>query len=314
MITCGLCSVRLPVRLATSLVLVSAMLSAVAAEEVEYADLRNGVCDANDPYELNEAYLSIRKASSPELRDLKSGLHEGIALQAAWEEVRRQVPIPHVPDMVKWAKGKRSRVERFVGFLEGRLKVPIPEWWETLLVEQTVSSAEPGGYVFLRIRPKKSQAFYKEAKIDPSEKHKIWMPFDVHLKDKSDDQLIVSVNKRQITVPRVIDRPWGINATPIDDRRWLVVLHNEAYADGTLMCLTESDNKELWHSEIWGEVQFGFRRGMGYFHWVDFRVRDNTAYLFGVTAQVIYVEGFSLTDGACRFRFSTSYGVDLRAE
>src|SRR5438552_7670893 len=55
------------------------------------------------------------------LRQLKADPHDTIALQAAWEQVQRSFPENESPTPVQAAK-----IERFLGFLEGRGRVQIP--------------------------------------------------------------------------------------------------------------------------------------------------------------------------------------------
>ena len=68
-------------------------LSNSKAHAGEDDDLVEKVRQAEDPVELRDVYKkACGSASREELDRLKTCRHPGIAIQAAWEEVRRTIP------------------------------------------------------------------------------------------------------------------------------------------------------------------------------------------------------------------------------
>ncbi len=264
-----------------------------------------------DAFGLNEFYSRhIRNASRKELTYLKTRKHAGIAIQASWEYVRRSVSIPHSGDPEAWSRLDRMRLQRFIGLLEGRLAVEIPSWWERLLI-QTRASADTSANVWLRAAPKEKDFFFTEVSIGTDEDQVLWTPMSIDSISRTSKGLIVTIANTRLTVPQTINQPWGLNAAHVADDRWLAVINSAGYAPCTLIYLNARTGKEIWRAKVWGEVPIGFKSGKGFFHWIDFRTRDDTVLVFGALNGVFYVEEFSLEDGTNVFRFSTSYCVGI---
>jgi hypothetical protein len=72
----------------------------------------------------------------PDVRHFSNHEHDGIAIQAAWEEVTRTRQATE-PDR-KWRPDKH-KLSWFVGYLEGRTRISAPDWWvQTLLDTQAL--------------------------------------------------------------------------------------------------------------------------------------------------------------------------------
>ena len=93
---------------------------------------RDRVAQVKDPQFLRKLYTDLLgKASPGYLGKLQQDPHDGIALMAAWQWVRNSIPDTTKSD-ADWTgpvgRLDRAAVHRFVGFVEGRLKVPVPDW------------------------------------------------------------------------------------------------------------------------------------------------------------------------------------------
>ena len=101
--------------------------------------------------------LLFFKAPKRDLRLWKSHAHLNIALRAAWEPVRRSVGEqaknrPRVqPGVHRPKKPSTAALYRFVGFLEGRLPVGLPKWWEVSLLK--TRAHKPDNFFFPTPKP-----------------------------------------------------------------------------------------------------------------------------------------------------------------
>src|SRR5262249_19794154 len=64
------------------------------------------------------------------VRLLKHNAHAGVALQAAWEDVRT-APLSR---QFRSVTPDPKRLTWFLGFVEGRLALDVPVWWKTTLL------------------------------------------------------------------------------------------------------------------------------------------------------------------------------------
>ena len=83
---------------------------------------------AKAPFESARWYRRLyAEANDIDLIELQRHHDRGLAMRTAWERVRRCIP--------KETRGRSMSVDprflfRFLGFVEGRLQISIPQWWE----------------------------------------------------------------------------------------------------------------------------------------------------------------------------------------
>ena len=265
---------------------------------------------------LNEVYNRlVRNAPSEKLREIRTGDDIGIALQAAWEEVRRETRIPHTPedDYETWCRIDRSSTERFLAFVEGRLTVRVPEWWEALM-RRSLASAAADGNVALTVTPGKRDPFYmNKAVIGADETNLIWMPDRIRSISRDHENLTISIGGDDLVVSPVLSKIWGLNAMCVGQHRWIVAMHSAGHPGYPLLYVDAVTQNEVWRADVWGEFPI-FKSGGGFFHWVDFRVHNDSILVFGALNNSFYVEGFTIAEGTNLFRFSTSYCVQVDRE
>jgi hypothetical protein len=85
--------------------------------------------------ELEKARQLAVNATPEELQKQAADANDGVAIRAAWEEVRRRLSqdIAARPKNSEWTSFKG--IDRFVGFVEGRLRIPVPQWWALELAD-----------------------------------------------------------------------------------------------------------------------------------------------------------------------------------
>jgi hypothetical protein len=70
------------------------------------------------------------------LEKLKTEKHDGIAIHASWELMRRTMKRVIASDDKgsKWNRVDKGAMQRFIGFVEGRLEINLPQGFETMLL------------------------------------------------------------------------------------------------------------------------------------------------------------------------------------
>ncbi len=256
---------------------------------------------------LRIAYKALLKKAQPrDLRKLKSGLYDGIALQLAWSDVTRSTfnEGRRLKQTNNGMQLDRRALSRFVGFLEGRLRVTIPVWWEKAVLGGRALNCDSLSF------PVEENFTYQKTKYGP------WAPVGTFMLKRGQDVLLQS-GKESLTVP-----PAVIQGTPdlgpsvsalVGPFRSYVALHWSTSGKFFLFCIEPMESKVLWKTSVWadntvlvqgGAFRAGTRPGV---HAVTIKEQGDRVFVFGSDGLSIYVEGFKRKDGASLFRFCTSY-------
>jgi hypothetical protein len=107
-----------------------------------------------------------------------------------------------------------------------------------------------------------------------------------------------------------LDQFYAIECEPLNDKRRVVAIHASTgtYAAYPLFCVDSTSSKVLWRAQVW-EAQHAFLAfgGDPGPHYVQMRIKDTTVLVFGKGYGCMYVDGFSVVNGAALFRFNTTY-------
>jgi hypothetical protein len=295
---------------------VDAPPSASAAAPEENSEITRAICKAENAWDLARVYEEMCDQTSKEtLDDLKVNKHTGIAIRAAWEMVRRTMNADlHGDDEPERLDPKA--IQRFLGFLEGRLSTRLPWWFESRLAKAEYHNRRdwmiyPGiGW----IHPNPGMG----ASVDH-----IFVPRGMSIK-KTRDGLKLVLGRDVLSVPttvvKIAERIRGdegdkddvggegavsLNATVVDRDRFLIAIYTFDCQEYPLLCVSRSTGKVIWQASVWPGVPRV--AGNPFSQLTDLRIVKSDVLIFGLTDCLAYVEGFSLSDGKNRFHFSTSY-------
>lgn len=260
--------------------------------------------------------LLLDGTSQQQIEGLMTHRDNAIALQAAWELVRRSVP-ENFDSMKRgepaW-KIDRGRLQRFLGFAEGRLRVRVPTWWGEQLAKVSARSRDVVAVGFGGA----SQPYHTtEAEVHaPKDLSIRWTKGAIDLSTMwTNGTLVLSQGKDIYRIPeKVIDIEtlggensiWGLSALFTADHVFLA-FHSPGGAY-RLWCLNRKNGAELWSACVWTGYSHIGGTGIGLpEHSVTLVLRDNQLFVFGANAFTMYVEAFSTENGKALFRFSTSY-------
>jgi hypothetical protein len=303
--------------LAMVLVAVLMAQAPVAAGPAEVGSALAAIERPRNPLQLKNAYKSILKgASVGTLRELKKGKSLPLALGAAWRAALQESAGNRAsPTMGTYA------FSRFVGFVDGRLPVAIPEWWERMVAGAVLWSKD-GDDVMIRCHPK-SMAQAPNIPVVPDIPDEVVLP-----KGWSAEKVAAGLELRMpdkrvvipITVPKKASRRetaglyfspyWSMLSAVIDgDSVFVVITEDEAYHSAIFAKVSRGAGQLLWERRIWtggGLTSIAISGPSARARVVEPRIgRDGNVYVFGVTVFGAFIESFSASDGTPQLRFCT---------
>lgn len=266
-----------------------------------------------------DEYDSLFKSLDTEaIRQLKFHQHKGISLRAAWIEFVSAATEPKDGERRKTVEPFRAH--RFLGFVEGRLGVSVPRFWETTLLSARPdvyldgNRPDNGSVTF----PRQDHLFYQKTESGLS------APPGVSLKEGPEDWLLTVGNKsirlpvsllKELTdghLPDGYRECIGVTALLSADDCYLV-LHSVACEPYKLVHLDPRTRKVRWKVDVEAHVRGFVTGGTTYdftdwrFHWVTLVEKNGVLFVFGVSMECVYIEAFRTKDGTNLFRFSTGY-------
>ena len=237
---------------------------------------------------------------------LVNGPDHSIALQCQWRLHHRLLlskqasfgispEVSHLPD-----------VQRFVGFVEGRLRVQAPQWWEYMLQSPDMHHPIRTGAVIQK-----------------------WTRFPDDLEDivAETTDLVVEAGVRPVPIPTL---RWLFESRLNKDQEYaaevadrdLVVVSKPHSGTGAKMVYITDRGIEKWKCQLWGTNQFSpFSSGppVTPVEVVSLVFTKNTVTVFGAMSfgvehsrgvkyirSAFYVEQFDRTNGSCSARFATN--------
>lgn len=236
----------------------------------------------------------FRERGIDDIEPLRFHESDTIAIRAAWESVRRSVPEEGFDER---RAIEADVMQRFLGFLEGRIRSPLPSWWETAWMQ--MSARERDGWLF------------DDPQIYGEGPHGAKIPEGFEISESADFYLVRS-GERTCRVALKLNRfrhqglkTHAIPATFTGDR--LLIGFCDYLAQGfKLYCIDWRTSKVVWSVDAWAgnSIIFGSGPAIGS-HSVEIVVERGRVFLFGMDLVRAYVECFSLQDGARDFKFST---------
>jgi len=277
--------------LAVTLFLVSFFTLSVGASEPldrEVQKLLATIGNDSPPRQTAEVCGKLFKDASPDLSlRFKYVGQTGVALRAAWEKAC-------LVDKQNTKKDDAANVaarSRFLGFVEGRLGIPLPPWWE----EKVRGSSEPGDAPFHRVT---------------FAGRRITMPESVTVEQQGEKVLLHIQNKTVVLPPEVSkylkkeNGPCGLSASMDRDVCFLAFPRPFNGVGGVcypLVSLDPRKGKINWDAVVW---DYGMPRCLS-INPIDEQVsiveNGDRVFVFG---SLVNIEAFDRKTGANEFRFA----------
>ena len=228
---------------------------------------------------------------------------DGIALQAAWQDVAVTVPEKESRSAVR---PDHDKLVWFLGFLERRARVRAPKWWAESLLESRAYARD-------NICPGRSSDEDWLADHHKSGLDFVSTPRDTMLK-RDGERIVLQIGPESSPFPAAIltenmgKNPNGellgsVSGLITRDRCYVAVHDNTGYPH-RLYCIDRSSGKTSWKTKVWGNF-WGNLEGQTT-AWVSIVESEGRVFVFE-SSTGMNVEAFRVADGKTLFRFATTY-------
>jgi hypothetical protein len=255
--------------------------------------------------ELEKIRQLIVSATPDKLQELMGGANDGIAIRAAWEKVRRQLAQDIAGHRQKIPEGILFKgTNRFVGFLEGRLRIPVPRWWGRELTEARTSEFD---------RPRFFWNREVGEKVGPRDISNTFGTVPTIERNKDRGVKIAWDNRTlQFSAKEIPEQDFDSLTGVVYRNRCLLVQYTR---DDFPKLRLEIDCVDVSSSKIAWSIQRTFDdrpgRASGHtgasIHEVALVCRDDVVYVFGMELSMVYIEALRFSDGHALMRFNDSY-------
>jgi len=255
-------------------------------------------------------------ATKEDLQRLQGNPDDSVAVLAAWEEVRRPLPkfdrsiSDRSPSMAVAVQG----IPRFLGFLEGRLRIPLPEWWAAEM--KAARAYDRNWLIFFRNEPLKARSDNSRPRgIGPGFGT---VPRIIRDYNQAPGRLIGgdiavswTAHKIRLAGDAIPTLAGDSFSGAVLDNRCLVAHFPGVWPIGfELYCIEYRAAKLAWSTRVrLGCSLIAGAKGLGS-HNVTLLIRNDVVYLFGMANDLAYIEGVALSDGHSVFAFSTTLMSD----
>jgi hypothetical protein len=285
------------------------------------------VLSADEARTAAERYGELFNSLTTEgLKKLQTHSSDTIAIQAAWEEIERGLPMKSDSEI----RLDRDKLARFLGFLEGRGRARAPRWWAEAILDARAygrGNVYAGGYEIDIID------LFGNRDRDASRPKAIWPPPEASI-GKHQGKTIVrtglvnqdywnllaakyrgnAVSQSGLaTAPIPSDLPKklgvgsrkdGLSALITSSRCYVAAYEDWGYPY-RLACVDLPSGQLRWITGAWGSWWYcasGINK-----QFVEVIEQQDRVVVFGITAGGFHVEAFRKDDGVNLFRFSNSY-------
>ncbi len=282
------------IALAMSTVLLAGSLSGQDRDDKSKPETEkeiDAILQAKYAHATARGYAALFKRVGPDgVRALKNHKHPQIAIRAAWEEIRLTLPEKNQARVVQVDP---HRLHRFLGFLEGRLAVSVPEWWQDAVVG---AKAHHRNNVYFGFPP-----------IDRDVGEGFWGPPGTSVA-KQDGRLLLKAGTESVPLPAAVpESPLYMHASASFTADACYLANHSFCGMGyTLFRLDSASGRVLWEASVWADGVIDGYDGV-HFHRVSVVVEARRVMVFGASSAGIYVEAFNTKDGDVLFRFSSVY-------
>lgn len=285
--------------------------------------LVQAVLNASTGEELSQAYQALFvECDDDAIKELTFHDDDGLALVAQWEQVTRTLDYVEWPDENDPVDGlmlryRRTDLQRLLGTLEGRLRYPIPDWWEA----EFLSMRTTFGPRSLALRYRRSDpvyAFDEGLRLWINREYAVAVDDDsasIALYDETfaipRDLISVSSNDNQALTVAVIG---SSREEQIGEQHGLFLLRHSPIPfdfDDAALYRISPQGEIVWQQPI--RCQSGFVGGSGPAWCVQrFEIaideQHDRVHLFGIDISSLQLHSFAASNGIPVLSFNTQWG------
>lgn len=251
---------------------------------------------------IAEEYLA--ELSANELEVVAASENTVAALTAKWERTRRRL------DSDGQAVENQLRLQRFLGFVEGRLRIPLPEWWS----QRVLSIESKDRLDLLRFADTNTVEIPKYTR--PLETSGVLMlgP-EIQSAIVTESNIELTLKDRQYRLSRESFEFYGdpdrmaIAATAVEEHRCIIAAHELSPMGLQPIFLTDSRESEVqWNCVLLLTPTISGSSGPeDLSQWIDIEIHDGKAYVFHTSQFGFGLACLSLDDGTIEYEFSSEF-------
>jgi hypothetical protein len=265
----------------------------------------------NKDQELEKVRQVCVRANPEQLQKLTVDANDETAIRAAWEKARRQLAEDIVADGHNKEGTLLKGADQFVGFLEGRLRVPVPRWWGSELAQARARELEKLEFFngidtlgdVVRQIQNAPRGISTAFGVVPT----------VEQNDTGDVKVVWDNRKIQVSAKQIPNDPktpdWA--GLVYRDRCFIVRYDRQdlPWLNVELCCVDPGSSIVVWSTKRIFDVRRESGGGCSgsSIHHVALVCRDDVVVLFGMEFSMIYIEAFRLSDGRPLMRFNSTY-------
>ncbi len=272
------------------------------------------------------AHLLFLNRSPADINYLCYDKDDSIALCGAWKRLQIQMnaKLVGIDSGANEISVPQRFSREFIGFVEGRLKVPVPDDWARNVLAANynyqgffIFEMKHVPYIQYQNKRRFSIPYITFDNIENDEKIAETVIFFVGGHPREEDENIFAGESTNAKLPLKLKQalkdklndPEQIYATGIAGKeRAVIVLKDDGPVSPKLICIATDDSKE--HPKLFWEISLdsswlpGFKASQWF---TEFRVRNNMLYLFHCNNSSIGIECISFKDGSRIFSFNTCW-------
>lgn len=237
---------------------------------------------------ISRLYAALFERNIEQLPLLKTSESHSVAIQAAWQQVR--VGATQKSGRFSASDGALSR---FLGFIEGRLRINVPLAWNSTLLSASGSNVRRFG------------ALQNSIKYTPTGWRGVRAPVGTRI-SIVDDKVIASLSDHIVRIPdEITSTRFPFISIGVLGSHALIAIHEENGYPHDVLFVDRKTGKTKWKSRSCG-CKWGASMGLHVTR-VVVSVEKDRAYVFGASTNGFYLHGFSTDNGDTTVRFSSRY-------
>jgi hypothetical protein len=226
----------------------------------------------------------LSKCPMSELDRLASHSDWGLALSAAWERVRRTMPLDEKRQLVR---PDPQAMAQFLALVEAKLNIPIPYSWQRIVRGANGVSRQNLGFSGTTLM-ELARTELITAQENAGQRTVVKDGIKIKLPDENGQFQVDGA------------------AVELAGKRAFVALHGWPPIPYKLFAIDRASGAIAWSSDVRATGDLTAWDGLGW-HLATIRAAEDRLVVFGVSGEAAYIEVFDIKTGVNRGRFNTFY-------
>lgn len=243
---------------------------------------------------------SPQQVETPQAEALTFEEDAGRAISAAFDRLRRSIPKPSA-GRGRWPRPRN--LNRFLGFLEGRVDATIPTWWTEALLDARASKTESGFLLF---------GFSKPDRVGPPTGSPVLASERDIAATFEKSAILVTIGDKECRIPFETNfRPMLVSTVATDEYAFVSAQDSRSFPY-KVYCIQRAAATVVWSQAVDPDT-FPNKEGRG-FHEVELVLRQGHLFIFGIADDVAYIVKLDGSNGRELYLFTTSSLVPEQSE